>query len=269
MRIASLHVYPVKSTAGIGVESSEVRPEGLRDDRRWMVVDAVGHKLTARERHRLLHVHPEPDGAGGLKLTYRDESLPPLYVPRPDHGPDVPVDLSRLPRATSSTPEADAWMSAVVGEPARLVWLDDPARRPVSPDHGGLPGEPLSMADAGPVHLTTLASLDRLNDWMAESGGDPLPISRFRSNVVVEDADAPFAEDRWQRVRIGDVTFRFAEYCDRCVLPTIDVDTLQSAKEPTRTLARHRRWDGKVWFGVRLVPETLGTVTVGDRITPL
>src|SRR5699024_11141351 len=228
-----------------------------------------GHKLTARERHRLLHVHPEPDGAGGLKLTYRDESLPPLYVPRPDHGPDVPVDLSRLPRATSSTPDADAWMSAVVGEPARLVWLDDPARRPVSPDHGGLPGEPLSMADAGPVHLTTLASLDRLNDWMAESGGDPLPISRFRSNVVVEDADAPFAEDRWQRVRIGDVTFRFAEYCDRCVLPTIDVDTLQSAKEPTRTLARHRRWDGKVWFGVRLVPETLGTVTVGDRITPL
>src|SRR5699024_9701867 len=84
VRIASLHVYPVKSTAGIGVESSEVRPEGLRDDRRWMVVDAVGHKLTARERHRLLHVHPEPDGAGGLKLTYRDESLPPLYVPRPD-----------------------------------------------------------------------------------------------------------------------------------------------------------------------------------------
>src|SRR5690625_7992848 len=56
----------------------------------------------------------------------------------------------------------------------------------------------------------------------------------FRS----EDADAPFVEDRWQRVRVGDVTFRFAEYCDRCVLPTIDVDTLESAKEPDRKSTR-------------------------------
>lgn len=262
-------MYPVKSTAGMAVESTEVRPEGLRDDRRWMVVDASGRKLTARERHRLLHVRPEPDGAGGLKLTYRDDSLQPLHVPRPDHEPDVPIDLSRLPSATSSTYEADAWFSEVVGEPARLVWLDDPARRPIGTDHGGRPGEPLSMADAGPVHLTTLASLGQLNHWMAQEGGAPIPIGRFRSNVVVDDADEPFGEDHWQRVSIGDVIFRFAEYCDRCVLPTIDTETLETSKEPTRTLARHRRWDGKVWFGVRLIPETPGTIAVGDVVEPM
>ena len=125
------------------------------------------------------------------------------------------------------------------------------------------------MADAGPVHLTSLESLAQLNAWMAESGGDPIPIGRFRSNVVVEGAVEPFAEDAWQRVRIGEVTFRFAEFCDRCVLPTIDEATLETSKEPTRTLARHRRWDGKVWFGVRLVPETLGTVSVGDDVEPM
>ena len=253
----------------MAVESADVYAEGLRDDRRWMVVDASGRNVTAREQHRLLHVRAEPDGVGGLKLRYRGDSLPPLYVPRPQHDPDVPVDLSRLPIATSSTPGADAWFSEVVGEPARLVWLDDPSRRPVGIHHGGLPGEPLSMADAGPVHLTSLASLDRLNDWLAESGGDPISISRFRSNVVVDGADAPFTEDGWERVRIGDVTFRFGEYCDRCVLPTIDVDTLETAKEPTRTLARHRRWEGKVWFGVRLIPETFGTVRIQDRVTPM
>ena len=38
-------------------------------------------------------------------------------------------------------------------------------------------------------------------------------------------------------------------------------------KEPTYTLARHRRWDGAVWFGMNLVPETPGaTLHVGDEV---
>ncbi|UYM05852.1 MOSC domain-containing protein [Solicola gregarius] len=269
MRVASLHVYPVKSMAGMAVESTEVCPGGLRDDRRWMVVDASGHKLTARERHRLLHALPEPDGTGGLKLSYRDGSLPPLLVPRPDHAPDVATDLSRLTTATSSTPEADAWVSEVVEEQARLVRLDDPARRPIGASHGGLPGEPLSLADAGPVHLATEASMARLNDWLTASDESGIPIGRFRPNIVVAGDIEPFAEDAWRRVRIGGVTFRFGEHCDRCVLPTIDADTLTGSKEPTRTLARHRRWDGKVWFGIRLIPETYGPLRSGDQIEPL
>lgn len=266
MHVSSLHVYPIKSTAGVDLDSADVRPGGLRDDRRWMVVDSSGRKITARERHRLLHVHPEPDGAGGLKLAYRDGSLPPISVPRPQHAPDVPVELSRLATATSSTPEADAWISEVAGEPARVVWLDDPVRRPIGPGHGGLPGEALSMADAGPVHLTTMSSLDRLNEWIVGTGGEPIPITRFRSNVVVDGDLEPFVEDGWRRVRIGGVTFRFGEHCDRCVLPTIDTDTLTTSKEPTRTLARHRRWDGKVWFGIRLIPEEYGPSRVGDEV---
>ena len=38
-------------------------------------------------------------------------------------------------------------------------------------------------------------------------------------------------------------------------------------KEPTYTLARHRRWDGAVWFAMNLVPETPGaTLHVGDEV---
>jgi uncharacterized protein len=78
-------------------------------------------------------------------------------------------------------------------------------------------------------------------------------MTRFRPNLVVEGA-APFAEDTWERLRIGEVTFRQTEPCDRCVLTTIDPDTLDKGHEPTRTLARHRRRHGKVWFGIRLAP---------------
>lgn len=270
MHVGSLHLYPVKSTAGLQVDAADVRPGGLRDDRRWMVVDASGQKLTALKNHRMLWVRAEPNGSGGLKLSYRDDArLAPIHVPVPTRSPDVAVDVSRLGIATAATPEADAWLSEAIGRDARLVWLDDPARRPIGESHGGEPGDALSFADTGPIHLTTLASLNRLNDWLSEAGEPALPASRFRSNVVVDGAVEPFAEDRWRRVRIGGVTFRFAEWCDRCAIPTIDAVTLESSKEPTRTLARHRRWDGRVWFGIRLIPESYGPLRSGDAIEPL
>lgn len=91
---------------------------------------------------------------------------------------------------------------------------------------------------------------------------------RFRPNVVI-DGDIPFEEDAWPTVRIGDVELRTAEVCDRCVMTTIDPETLATGKEPIRTLARHRRWDGKTWFGTRLVPLGEGELRVGDEVVPV
>ena len=80
---------------------------------------------------------------------------------------------------------------------------------------------------------------------------------RFRPNLVVAGGTA-WAEDGWRRLRIGDAVFRAVKGCDRCAIPTTDEDTAVRRKEPTYTLARHRRWDGAVWFGMNLVPETPG-----------
>src|SRR3954451_19708493 len=97
-----------------------------------MVVDEAGEVITAREANRLVLVHPEitPDG---LRLTASD--LPRLDVPTPDPANQVPVAIwsSRLTAATTSA-EADAWFSKALGRTARLVYLDDPTRRPTSPD---------------------------------------------------------------------------------------------------------------------------------------
>lgn len=166
--------------------------------------------------------------------------------------------------------------------------------RRMSGAHGGRDGDTLSLADAGPLLLTSRASLARLEEWMvaeadepdpegidpddisgpgmgsvgAGEGGSGLDMIRFRPNVVI-DGEEPFAEDDWPVVRIGDVEFRTAETCDRCVMATIDPETLAKGKEPIRTLARHRRWDGKTWFGTRLVPLGGGELHVGDEVTPL
>jgi uncharacterized protein len=165
------------------------------------------------------------------------------------------------------------------------VWQPDPTTRPIAENRGGLPDEHLSLADAGPLLLVSRASLTQLDRWIAEEAGlpdvasldprdvsggaaahpEPLNVVRFRPNVVI-DGNEPFAEDGWSSVRIGEVTFRKTMICDRCVMPTIDPDTLAGGKEPTRTLARHRRWDGKTWFGIRLVPLGPGTIAVGDAV---
>ena len=110
--------------------------------------------------------------------------------------------------------------------------------------------------------LTSEASLAQLDGWTDEATPS-LDMRRFRPNVVV-DGDVPFAEEGWSHVELGGVTFRVASHCDRCVMTTIDPDTLIRGKEPIRALAKHRRRDGKTWFGVRLVPTTTGTISVGD-----
>jgi uncharacterized protein YcbX len=271
MRLASIHLYPVKSLGGVDMTTATVEPWGLRHDRRWLVLNPDGSYLTARIEHRMLGVMAEP-GDGQLTLTGLDGSR--LTVAEPVDGEPAPTAVSRLETIRLAAPEAHEWLSVQFGRPLRLAWLDDPRRRPVAADHGGRPGDPLSLADAGPLLAATTSSMRRLNDWIAEGAvergeqlPDPLPISRFRPNIVLDGPVEPFAEDDWKRVTIGDVEFRFAEVCDRCVLTLIDAATFRSGKEPIRTLSRHRKWDGKTWFGVRLVPLTGGVISTGDPVS--
>ena len=102
---------------------------------------------------------------------------------------------------------------------------------------------------------------------MAAQG--PLPMVRFRPNIVVAGAPA-WADDGWHRIRIGDGVYRAVKGCARCTIPTTDHETAERFKEPTATLARLRRWDGAVWFGTNLVCETPRvTVRVGDLVEVL
>src|SRR5215218_6016975 len=98
-----------------------------------------------------------------------------------------------------------------------------------------------------------------------EERREPLPVERFRANLVV-DGDEPFAEDRWQALTIGGTRFRVTKPVGRCVMTSIHPETLQTAREPIRTLARHRLVDGKTLFATNLVPEGSGVIAVGDDV---
>jgi MOSC domain-containing protein len=269
--LAEIRVYPVKSLGGGSVAEADVEPWGLRHDRRFVVVEQDGTVLTAREEHELLAFGVSPAGDGGVEVTAPDGAR--LRVPAPRDGAELPVSLSRLDCVRSAGAAADEWLSSRLGRPVRLGFLDDPRRRPVSEAHGGRPGDVLNLSDAGPLLLTTRASLRQLDEWAAEGAaarGEAAPaalsMTRFRPSVVVDGPDPPFAEDGWTTVRIGGVEFRFGEHCDRCALTTIDPETRLAGKEPLRTLARHRRWSRKTWFGIRIIPLGTGRIRVGDEI---
>jgi uncharacterized protein YcbX len=267
----ALNIHPVKSLRAVGVREAVVEPWGLAGDRRWMLVDAGGTAVTQRQQARLALVGALLLPGGGLRLSA--PGLPDLDVAVPPAGAElrsVQLFAGKVEVVAAGGP-ADAWFGAYLGEPAHLVHLDEPAvRRPIDPAFAR-PGETVSLADGYPLLLASASSLDALNALIAAGdhpGEGPLPMNRFRPNVVVGGAPA-WAEDGWRRVRIGEVAFRVAKPCARCVVTTTDQATGARGKEPLRTLARHRKVGAGLLFGQNLVPEGTGTLRVGDPLTVL
>lgn len=261
LRLLDIIRYPVKSTAGHAVAEAVVEARGLAGDRRWMVVDAGGVFLSQRSTPRLALLRATPTPTG-LRLSGPGRAD--LVVPRPEAGaPRRAVVVWDDTVAAAEAPAAADWLAAYLGSPAALVYLPDDVVRPVDPAYGDA-GDHVSFADGYPVLLTTTASLDDLNARLPA----PLPMNRFRPNLVVEGGEA-FEEDRWARVRIGDVAFRVVKPCARCAVTTVDQATGVPGKEPLKTLATFRRTEGKVMFGQNLIPEAGGTVHRGDRVEVL
>jgi hypothetical protein len=263
----------VKSTRARAVDRARVEWWGLAGDRRWAVVTPDGEPITARHCRPLFTVTASTTPDDGLLLTA--PGAPDLAVARPEPAHTVPVTFVNLDRAAAGGAAADEWLTTTLGRPARLVWLADTTARAVPEEVGGQPGDVYHLGDTMPLHLVSLGSLRRLGDWIAETAvergeelPEPLEVGRFRANVVLEGAPA-FAEDGWKRLRVGAVDFRVAGACGRCLMTTIDPESRASGKEPIRTLAKHRRWDGWAWFGIQLVPETLGEIAVGDPVEVL
>jgi uncharacterized protein YcbX len=241
-----------------------------------MVVDADGHLVSAREAHALFRVvadTPATDPGVAADLRLRAPGKDDLVLAAPA-GDVVPVRLFSLDlHAVAAPPEANDWLRSVLErDDVRLVWCDDPTRRTLQPGYSQ-PSDHTAFADAFPVTVASLASLRQLNDWIVERSlelgeepPEPLPIERFRANLVVDGVE-PFAEDGWRTLTVGEVRFRVAKPVSRCVMTTIDLETLTTAKEPIRTLARHRQVDHKTRFAVHLVPLDAGRVGVGDPVT--
>lgn len=289
MHISEINIYPIKSLKGISVDSALVEERGLQYDRRWMLTTPDGMFFTQREFPKMALISVSVD-SGGLRVE--SENIGEMTIPfEPDRGTHGRVTVwNSICDAEIYEGEVSDWLSDVIGTKCQLVYMPDGSRRNVNPRFNK-DDDVVSFADGYPLMLLGEASLDDLNSRIAQSGKQAgrmpafrLPMNRFRPNLVVSGSEA-YAEDDWQRIRIGDAHFRGTKPCERCVITTIEQSKGEfDGKEPLKTLATYRRVEmimpdraealgvtnNAVIFGQNLIAETVGsTVRVGDAVEVL
>lgn len=260
--LSSLHVYPIKSCAGLSVTEWEVDAFGFKHDRRWMLTTPRGHFLTQRELPALALVRVE---IVPPHLRVSAPGYPDLITPlAPMGGRPVATRVWNDPlQVVAPDHKADEWFSSYLGHEVLLSYMPETVVREVNRNYapdGGRTG----FADAFPFLLISEASLADLNERLEI----PLPMNRFRPNLVVQGSTA-FAEDGWRHITVADIPMQVVKPCARCVVTTTDQETLARTDEPLRTLASFRRQNDKVMFGQNVAHYGTGVLRVGGAVTPM
>ena len=280
MHISEINIYPIKSLKGISLDSALVEERGLQYDRRWQLTDKSGMFFTQREFPQMATV----DVGVGDDLYVTAAGFGTLEIPlEPETGHKQQVTIwDSVCEGEVYSPVVNEWFSDVIGEPCQLVYMGDESRRDIN-ERFNQGGEVVSFADGYPLLVIGVASLADLNEKLLadRDGRVPLPMNRFRPNIVVSGSEA-FAEDRWDKIRVGDAVFRSTKPCARCVMTTVEQSRGEfDGKEPLKTLASYRMAkdvipdrleafgmnETAVLFGQNLVGETPGkTIRVGDPV---
>lgn len=255
--VSSLTYYPIKACRGFDVSSSNIQRMGLEHDRRMMVVTPDGEFLTQREHPRLALVTPTL--ANDL-LTLSAPNIESIQMCIHTSGTPLRVDIwsSTGVDAIDQGDEAAAWLSDWLTTSVRLVHIAGGFKRKVNPNYAVNSDDHTGFADGYPILIISEESLRDLNSRL----DSPLPMNRFRPNLVVKGCE-PFAEDAWTRIRIGEVEMALVKPCPRCVVTTIDKETLAKSKEPLKTLEKFRRHELGAIFGMNTIPLNEGRIEVG------
>lgn len=277
MRVSALNCYPVKSLRGISLERATLGVRGLAYDRNWMVVDQVGRFVTQRQMPPMARVSTHLEN-GWLVLKHPEAEPLAIELARRDQPRLTAYVWADACQALDEGEEAAAWLTAVLGDlrgsKLRLVRFDDEHRRPVEARY--LQGEQAhtAFADGYPFLIAAEASLEALNHSLGRKGIEPLPMNRFRPNIVVEGSPA-FAEDGWQDVSEQEGRYRFGirKPCQRCKITTVDQasGTIEVPGEPLQTLIQMKTQPLRpgAYFGqnATLLEGAGQTIKVGDEIS--
>jgi uncharacterized protein YcbX len=281
-RILSLHIYPLKSCAGIDLNESSIDRAGLAHDRRWMLIGDDGAFMTQRQWPDMALIRTAIT-AQALRLSA--PGMSDLDVALDGSGLESgPEDVTVWKDTIAARRESEAagrWFSEFLRNPCRLYKVDASARRPAKLDwvsrwteaHPDLAGSfagdhHFGFADGFPLLVANQASLDDLNARLRAKGATPVPMDRFRPNIVVQGEWEPFEEDHTAMIVAAGVKMAFVKPCTRCSIPDIDQRTAQRYDEPGRTLAGYRNLEIGVVFGQNAILDAPAgaRLKVGDGV---
>ena len=257
MQVTQLFIYPIKSLGGIEIKQSLVTQRGLQYDRRFMLVDEHGVFLTQRTLRKMA-LFKLSLADNGFVVSFENKTIEiPFYLKGTTQQVTVWDDTFE---AITADEKYNQWFSEQLNQPVTLVYMHQQSNRLVNPKYAQN-NEQLSLADGYPVLVISESSLNLLNTKLAK----PIGMDRFRPNVVINGA-APHQEDELGVFNIGSTQFKVAKPCGRCVVTTINQQTLQTSKEPLATLAKYRKVGDSVNFGANVICLKEGQIAVGDGI---
>lgn len=257
LRIESLHVYPIKSCAGVSPAQGLLIETGFELDRAWMVVDAHAEFVTQRELPRLALVHPS---LGRSDMVLRAPGMLKLHVSLDAVEQRTRVRVWDDEVAAYDMGELAAqWFSDFLGRPLRLVRFDPEQRRLSSRRWTGSLEAENAFSDGFPLLVVSSASLAELNRRLAAQGQGAVDMARFRPNLVLGGLD-PHGEDHLDQIEFegvdGPVRLKLVKPCGRCTIPDVDPVTAVQGHAVNDALATYRadaRLDGALTFGMNAV----------------
>jgi len=221
----------------------------------------------------------------GLLLEHKKKNYPPLLIPFSfEHSKkDKVIIWKDTVVGEFYNAQIDEWFSEILSIKCHLVKMPESTKRIVDKDYAE--NKIVSFADAFPFMIIGQSSLDELNSRMkiqlpmnrfrtnfvftgGKSFEEDKPMNRFRTNFVFTGGKS-FEEDNWKKFKLGNLLFEAVKPCARCVITTTDQVTAERFKEPLLTLSKFRNFNNKVLFGMNLVCESIGKISVGDQITLL
>jgi uncharacterized protein len=262
LQVSELFIYPIKSLGGISLSSALVTDRGFQYDRRWMLIDSNNQFMTQRDfaEMALLQVQVEEDG---LKVTHKQKGDS-IAIPFETNGETISVQVwSDRVKGIIVDDKLSEWFSEIIGTSCRFVYMPHQTQRRVDGRYANNK-EITSFSDGYPFLIIGQSSLDDLNNRLKEK----LPINRFRPNIVFTGGE-PYEEDGLAHFTINNIHFYGVKLCSRCVITTINPDTIKKGKEPLRTLSKYRMKNNKIYFGQNLLHHGGGSVNVGDELKPI
>ena len=288
-KVSGIFIYPVKSLRAVSLRSVKLDKRGLVGDRRFMVVcenppsiygtspEAKYRFVTQRQCPALATVDTILSDSTltlsngtesivvNLSVVERSETICRAriwddIVDVVDAGDQAAaflqpiVDLSGV-RLVAVTPSDDRTADEQYIPPEARTWT------------GGIPLS--GLTDGFPVLVACMASLEEVNRRLTQKGNQPIPMSRFRPNIVIETT-IPFEEDTWKVIQAGDTILHLVKGCPRCKQSCTDQRTGFVSDEPLATLAEFRalgRSKEDVYFAQNAVAHNVGsTLSVGSTV---
>ncbi len=260
LALSEIYIYPVKSLGGIRVDSAIVEERGLKYDRRYLLVDENNVFMTQRDFPQLAFFKLSFSENGFNVLNTQNNSHT-VFPFESDSKEIISVTIwDDVCSAVRVSKELDAWFSTAINKKCSLVYMPDDEKRIVEKKYIN-EEHIVSFADAYPFLIIGQSSLDDLNSRLDK----PIPMNRFRTNFVFTGGK-PYEEDNWKEFKIGDLSFKAVKPCARCVITTTNQDTAERSSEPLKTLSEYRKINNKVMFGMNLVCNQTGSISVGNEI---